>query len=136
MKTKQNFSTKPLMVSSAVIMGLIGISLIFLPEEILNIFGSSTSEPLPLILQILGALYFAFATLNWTAKSHLIGGIYSRPVSSANFTHFIIGALMLIRFTFSNQPSIMMGIITLIYVVFAILFGYILFRHPGLRAKD
>jgi hypothetical protein len=123
-------NTKLLMTISALTMGVAGILLSFLPYEILNYLSSTNGTVLDsLILQILGALYFAFAMVNWTAKANLIGGIYARPISIGNLTHFVIGALALIKGYFSNHE---MAILTLsvIYTVFAILFAIVFFKHP------
>ncbi len=119
------------MTSSAVILGLTGIGLTFLPAEILTRLTHNPTKSLEFLLQIIGALYFAFAMLNWMTKSSLIGGIYNRPVAVANFTHFVIVALALVKGVFSN-PALPAGILTatVMYSVFAVFFGIILFRHP------
>ena len=86
-------NTKSLMTLSAIILALIGISLIFLPKEILDYLELSVSETLQLLMQIIGSFYFAFAMLNWMSKGSLIGGIYGRPIAMANLTHFVISGL-------------------------------------------
>src|SRR5688500_19534319 len=93
-------NTKLLMIVSAIILGLTGLILSFFPQEVSTYFGFNQSPPI--LLQVLGALYFGFAMINWTGKAHLIGGIYSRPVAIGNFTHFIIGALALIELTYNG----------------------------------
>ena len=65
-------NTKSLMTLSAMILALIGISLIFLPKEILDYLELSVSDTLELLMQIIGSLYFAFAMLNWMSKGSLI----------------------------------------------------------------
>ena len=119
------------MTLSAAMLGLAGIALTFLPAELLISLDISPSKPQEFLLQIIGALYFAFAMLNWMTKSSLIGGIYNRPVAVANFTHFVIVALALVKGVISN-PDLPAGILaaTVVYSIFAILFGIILFRHP------
>lgn len=82
-----------------------------------------------LILQILGGLYFAFAMLNWTAKANLIGGIYSRPVAIANFTHFLIVGLALSKGVFAVKDALV-GAVAIVYVVLALIFGKITFWPP------
>jgi uncharacterized membrane protein len=74
-------NTKSLMTLSAMILALIGISLIFLPKEILDYLELSESETLQLLMQIIGSFYFAFAILNWMSKGSIIGGIYNRPIA-------------------------------------------------------
>jgi len=83
-------NTKIIMTASSVFMGLIGIALIFLQSEVLKALGEMPNPTLNLTLQLLGALYFGFAMTNWMAKAVLMGGIYSRPLSIGNFSHFLI----------------------------------------------
>jgi hypothetical protein len=123
-------NTRILMTISAFIMGVAGIILSFLPHEILTYLNSSAGGILDgLILQLLGALYFAFAMVNWTARSNLIGGIYARPVAVGNLTHFAIGALALIKGYSSSQEALILTL-ALIYSLFAVLFAIVIFTHP------
>lgn len=124
-------TTKLLMTVSSVFMGLIGIALSFMPSEVLEILGQVPNEILTLTLQLTGALYFGFAMTNWMAKAVLIGGIYSRPLSIGNFSHFFIGGLTLVKVLLNgNTSSTYIFTLTIIYGLFAFLFGYVLFRHP------
>lgn len=129
-------NTKLLMTSSALVMALTGISLTLLPGEILSSLNLSTGILFSLILQILGALYFAFAMLNWTARANLIGGIYSRPVALANFTHFMVGGLALIKGATAAPDLAGIWIAATVYSIFAIFFGLVLFRHPVKQAVE
>jgi drug/metabolite transporter (DMT)-like permease len=122
-------NTKLLMTASALAMGITGIVLSFLPHEVLAHFNATTTASDPLMLQILGALYFAFGMVNWTARANLIGGIYARPVAIGNLTHFIVGRLALIKNYFS-QHDVTILMFALIYVIFAVLFSIVFFRHP------
>ena len=119
-------NTKFLMTLSAIILALIGISLIFFPKEILDYFGSSVSDTLELFMQIIGSFYYAFAMLNWMSRGSIIGGIYNRPISIANLTHFVIAAFALVRGILFN-PSLpyIIWLITIMYSIFAILFGIV-----------
>jgi hypothetical protein len=124
-------NTKSLMTLSAMILALIGISLIFLPNEILDYLELSVSETLQLLMQIIGSLYFALAILNWMSKGSLIGGIYGRPIAMANLTHFVIAGLALIKGILANPSlSYVIWSIAIIYSIFAIFFGIVAFRHP------
>ena len=88
-------NSKSLVMDSSFVLGLAGIFTLFIPNEILVAAGLPTTSPLPIFIQLFGALYFALALMNWMAKGKAIGGIYSRPVSMGNFTHFFIGTLIL-----------------------------------------
>ena len=111
-------------------MAVVGIALTFAPQEICAYLNFQPSSNLGSILfQILGALYFAFAMVNWTSKGNLIGGIYGRPIAIGNLTHFVIGALALMKgyFAFSQTITLVAG---LVYAFFAILFTIVFFTHP------
>lgn len=124
-------NTKLLMISSAITLAVIGIVLTFLPKEILAYLGMNISKTLELIIQITGAFFLAFAMLNWMTRASLIGGIYNRPIASANFTHFFIAGISLIKGVIAN-PSLPYAfwIIAIVYSIFALLFGIVIFRHP------
>ena len=126
-------NSKFIMIICAAILGIIGVILIFLPKEsevYLNMGNSKT-----IVFQILGALYFGFAIINWTAKGNLTGGIFNRPIVIGNFTHFFIGSLILIKFTIVHTSQIVLILIMIAYLALAVTFGYLLFMHPGLEEK-
>ncbi|HRH48977.1 MAG TPA: hypothetical protein PLP23_09505 [Panacibacter sp.] len=127
-------NTKLIMTAAAIVTGIAGIAFTFLPGEILNYTDMKANGPLLLLLQILGALYFAFAMLNWMTKTSIIGGIYNRPIAVANFTHFFIGAMALMKGILSN-PALPIGIwaIAIVYAIFAISFGLIFLRSPSVK---
>jgi len=118
------------MTASAIILTAAGIACIFFPHELSILLGAGGEPFVPMILKILGALYFAFGMLNWTAKENLIGGIYGRPIAVANLSHFTIGALSLLKGNTLQLHPLAIVILTITYVIFAILFGIIFFRSP------
>lgn len=124
-------NTKHLMIASAVVMGMTGIGLSFFPQEISGSLGMEGTPPI--ILQLMGALYFGFAMINWTAKANLIGGIYSRPVAIGNLAHFVIGVLALIKLTLGGAGLHYLWVAALGYSVFAILFSYVFMTTPALK---
>ena len=124
------------MITSCIFIAALGISFSFVPDKILSGFNITTNPILTASLQLLGALYLGFAMLNWMAKASLIGGIYNRPIAIGNFMHFAVGALALIKII--NKIDIHSEIIisfTVVYSVFAILFGYVLITHPSIIKK-
>ncbi len=123
------------MISSAALMAACGVALQFAPHEILRYFGGDASGIFPLFLQLIGALYLGFAMLNYMAKGVTIGGIYSRPLATGNLTHFLVGALALIKYAFSAQTPLPIWTAAIIYSIFAILFAITMFTHP-LKEKD
>jgi hypothetical protein len=129
-------NTKLIMISSAIFLALIGVALSFFPGEIAVFIGAGFAQTFQLILQLSGALYFAFAMLNWMAKGSHIGGIYNRPIAIANLTHFLMGGLALIK-VLMNHPGItpVIWILAGLYSIFAVLFGLIFFRNPVSQKK-
>ena len=123
--------TKLLMASSAVFLGIIGILLSFLPNEIAEYFSVEPTIITILFLQILGALYLGFGILNWAAKGTLIGGIYNKPIALGNLMHFIVGAITLVRVISNVQTHTEIIIfLTVLYVIFALLFVYVFKTNP------
>lgn len=124
-------NTKLLMTASAVVMGALGIVASFMPNEILQALGQTSTATLTLMIQIMGALYFGFALINWMAKSSLMGGIYAKPLSMGNFAHFGIGGIALIKaFINNSDTSKYILILAIIYLLFAIAFGVVSFTNP------
>lgn len=124
-------NTKYIMILTATFLGLIGLTCTFAPNEILLFFTGNSNIAAKLVLQIMGALFLAFAMLNWMNKGGIIGGIYNRPLTTANFLHFMIGSLALIKGLMNTTTlSIVVWVLAGIYLVFSIVFGVILSRHP------
>lgn len=129
-------NTKIVMTSSALTLGTVGVILTFIPETTLNLLTINSNETALFMMQIVGALFFAFGMLNWMTKSSIIGGIYNRPIAVANLTHFLIAGLALSKGLFANPKlPFMIWVIGGVYFVFMILFGIILFRHPTTETK-
>ncbi len=124
-------NTKWIMTTASLLLGVSGIVLTFAPDLIISSLGINPTHVSVLLGQIIGGLYFGFAMLNWMTKESLIGGIYNRPVAVANLTHFMIAGLALAKASISNTelPTLIL-IVSVAYVLLAILFGIILFRHP------
>jgi hypothetical protein len=125
-------NTKVLLTLSAAVLGAAGIAGLFLPQEILGALGIVPAGVLVLtvIVQLLAALLFAGAIMNWTARGSLIGGIYNRPVAIANLTHFMIGALTVTKAFLAAHHSPILGTCAVVYVVFAIAFAMVFFGSP------
>lgn len=124
-------NTRLIMTSCALIFGITGILLTFAPELGAAVLEIPSNRPSIFSMQLLGALYFGFAMLNWMSKGSPIGGIYNRPVAVANFTHFMIGGLALFKGIITNiQLSVILWLAAGVYILFGGLFAYILFKSP------
>jgi hypothetical protein len=118
-----------LMTSTALVLGAAGIAASFMPHAVLVEFGVTPLDPLPVLVQILGALLFGFSMLNWLARGLSIGGIYGRPIVVGNLAHFVIGAFALLKAS-GRGDSVILFSAGGIYAVFAIWFGLVLFSRP------
>ena len=128
-------NTKLLMTACSLLLGATGIFTLFLPDVLLSAQGVEPTEAMSMLVQLMGALYFGFAIMNWTAKDSAIGGVYARPVSLANFSHFLTGALLLAKNLFDEFSPLML-IVTVVYVVFAACFYWLVFRATGLKSTS
>ena len=122
-------NTKLLMTVSSVLLLAAGIAITFLPQEILAQFSAQPNQELTLTLQILGAFYFAFGMVNWLAKESLLGGIYGRPIVVGNVTHFLIGALALIK-GIMLHGNVLLWSAAVVYTLFAAAFTITMYSHP------
>jgi hypothetical protein len=128
-------NTKLVMTVSSFVLGLAGLMLLFAPQEALAALRVPLATPLPILVQLAGALYVSFSVMNWTAKDSLIGGIYARPISLANFAHFFVGTLVLVKAQLSRESRMVTVGVLIGYVIFAMLFGWLVFVATG-RRKD
>jgi hypothetical protein len=120
-------NTRLLMRASSILMGALGVSAIFAPQEIIVYAGGPPSVVGNLVIEIAGALYFGFAVLNWMAQANLIGGIYSRPVAMGNFAHFFVAALALLKAVLAGERTMPAVVTAAAYTAFAVLFTFVLF---------
>lgn len=124
-------NSRYLMMASSILTGILGLAASFFPSEILNKAELSRTETSILFVQVTGALYVGFAVMNWMARIVLIGGIYARPLAMGNFAHFMIAAIALIKAAMNHPVSPCLWATAIVYSIFAIWFGIILFTNPA-----
>ncbi len=124
-------NTKILMTAAAVFLGIIGIGLTFLPQEIGEFLSTATNPISILILQILGAAYLGFAMINWMTRNNLIGGIYSKPLMIGNLVHFLVSSLAIIKIIggIENHYEIILSL-AIVYSGFTIWFVLAFMKTP------
>ena len=127
-------NTKLLMTSSSIVLGLAGIITLFAPDVVLSTQGVTVTGAASMLVQLMGALYFSFALMNWAAKDSLIGGIYARPVSMGNFSHFFSGTLILARVQLANEINLSIMAAQVVYAVLALCFYWLVFRSTGITS--
>ena len=130
-------NTRLLMVASSLALGLAGVVASFAPIELLRVLDSPVAGSMPVLVQLLGGLYLAFALTNWTAKGSLIGGIYARPIAIGNAVHFLTGAIALAKQQLSQSMHLPLMVVLFVYIVFALCFLWLVFgRGPTFTAAS
>ncbi len=128
-------TSKIVLGSSAIILAASGLALTFFPDELAENINLPDEASVKLLIQTIGAMYFGFAMLNWMSRRSLIGGIYNRPIAIANMTHFMMVGIALTKLMLSKALPQSFWLVTLIYVVYALIFGWLLFTTPNLGQK-
>jgi len=64
------------------------------------------------------------------ARGSMIGGIYSRPLSVANYMHFLVGSIILILGLRTNPSGWPYFLVLVPYCLFGILFSVLMFGRP------
>ena len=121
--------TRLLMILSAAFTAMIGIAFSFFPQEVLGLHGTVPDNATVLLVQMAGAAYLGIAMLNWMARGVLIGGIYAKPIAGANFLHFVMVAITLIKAAVAFVAVPLM-ISAAVFSLFAIWFGLVMFKPP------
>ena len=125
-----------LMTLSAALLALFGAGITFLPHELLSHVGVPPVGSVVLLIQLLGALYLGAAILNWMNRGSRVGGIYGRPMCMANFCHFSVGAMALLKAVVAARFDPEVLAVATLYSVFAVWFGIVLFTHPAPSAPS
>ena len=115
---------------TAVFLAALGMSLLFAGQEVGSaVLGRGDVEPLA---SVLGGALIGFGSMSWISRKSTIGGIYGRAAVMGNQTHFIIGAISLLKFglRFGGTPGY--WAITAVYTLGALVFTYLLLG-PGIR---
>lgn len=123
-------NSKLVMTGAAIVLGLAGITCLFVPEEVLKLYDPAAEHVQALLVQLLGAGFLGFAALDWTCRQYLLGGIYGRPVVMANQTHFVIGSFLIIRAVVRQPDNIVLWCTLGGYALFAIALSVILYGPP------
>lgn len=123
-------STRLLLLSSALVLVVMGVLLSFLPAEIASFMGFTEGLAIQLVFQFLGAVYFGFGMLNYMSKGAVVGGIYGRPLVVGNFSHFLIAALALIKAQELMTTFSWLWVLTAVFGLLAVAFGRLLFYSP------
>jgi hypothetical protein len=121
--------TRLFMIACSLWLAVQGLAATFAPREVLAWLHAPAEEPAPVLVQLLGALSFSMAVVNWTARGFVIGGIYARPLTLGNFLHFMVGGLALLKQQAAQSFDGLLLAMLIGYAFFALGFGTLVFGH-------
>jgi hypothetical protein len=122
--------TEWLLATSAGLLFVMGVALSFAPHEVLGMAGQVPGRALVLLAQITGALALGWAMLNWMSRRQRVGGIYNRPLALANFLHFTMVALSIVRLVPAGDSGSLEHALLVPYVALAVWWGVAMFTSP------
>ena len=129
-------NTRILMMASATFLGGLGVAASFLPVEILTFLDPGHDRSPGTVVQLLGAALLGFSMLNWIAKGAPVGGIYGRPIVTANLVHFTVGGIALAKLVAVGDLPAAAIALTAVYVIFAFCFGVAMFGRGPIGAIE
>jgi len=116
--------------ASAFVLVLAGAALLFAPVEVLSRTVPDIAPSTSWLGQLLGAAWLGLATMNWLARFTMVGGIYGRAIVSANAVAYFVSAMVMLSAGRRLGFSTPMLAITIVALVMAAVYGYLLFRGP------
>ena len=116
--------------ASALLLALVGAALLFAPVEVLSRTVPDIPPSASWLGQLLGAAWLGLATMNWLARFTMVGGIYGRAIVSANAAAYFVSAMVMLSAGRRLGFSTPMLAITIVALVMAAVYSYLLFRGP------
>lgn len=123
-------NTARVSAASAILLLAGGAALLFAADDILPRLVAGFPETGAWLGQLLGGAWLAIAVLNWLNRGARLGGIYGRAVVLANATVYFVGAMVLLKIVARPGVSLPIIIATILFVIFAALYAWMLFRGP------
>lgn len=122
--------SKVLLSASSLFLAILGVAATFLPAEALVVLGVEPATAAIVLVQIMGGLFLGFALLNWMSRQSPMGGIYGKPLATANLVHFMVVGLMLIKEVLQGDLGNGFIFLSVFYVLFGLGFASTLFFDP------
>jgi len=112
---------RKLMVASGVVHGIVGVLLIFIPEELLLWTDGNAGDVATLAVSITGAAILGIGMLNYVGRSAIHGGIYGKPILMGNLIFHTVAAISLIKFSLGATGNLMIcaALAGILYLIFA-----------------
>jgi len=121
---------RKLMITSGLVHVIVGVLLIFIPEELLLWTDGHAGDVATLAVSITGAAILGIGMLNYLGRSAIYGGIYGKPIVLGNLIFHFIAALELIRYLFEVHQFGYLVIFAILYAFLAAGFIRMNFTSP------
>lgn len=118
-------TSKLLLSAASAVLAVAGIALLFAADDLVPGLAAANAG---YVGQLLGAAWIAVAATDWMAREATVGGIYGRPIQTANATLFFVSALVLVDAAAPRDAVV--AVAAAIMGVFAAVFMWLLFRGP------
>ncbi|MDQ6647946.1 MAG: hypothetical protein M3Y93_12080 [Pseudomonadota bacterium] len=116
--------------SSAVVLAVGGIALLFGSNELLAPMVPGASAGITVLGQMVAAGWLAVAWLNWNQRQMVIGGIYGRPTVLANFTLYLISVSSLAHRLMAGGAPVVLLVLALLFGLLTLVYAMLLLRGP------
>ncbi len=116
--------------SSAVVLAVGGIALLFGSNELLAPMVPGASAGITVLGQMVAAGWLAVAWLNWNQRQMVIGGIYGRPAVLANFTLYLISVSSLAHRLMAGGAPVVLLVLALLFGLLTLVYAMLLLRGP------
>ena len=116
--------------TSATLLLVGGLALLFAPDVLLPRIVPGFPPTALWLGQLLAAAWIGVATLNWSHRSAVLGGIYGRPVVFANAVLFLVSALAMVKALQAPNASGALWFFAVPAIVLATVYFARLFRGP------
>ncbi|MCG8460157.1 MAG: hypothetical protein MI919_28065 [Holophagales bacterium] len=123
---------RALVTVTAVFELALGLTLLFLPEELAGLLFPAQPPPETTFTGLLAATLIAHGVMSWIGRNAVLGGIYGRAIVSAHQVHFLIGTLILVERSLGPSPSPLLLALTAFYAAAALFCGNLLFSKADL----
>ncbi len=116
--------------SSAVVLAVGGIALLFGSNELLAPMVPGASAGITVLGQMVAAGWLAVVWLNWNQRQMVIGGIYGRPTVLANFTLYLISVSALAHRLMAGGAPVVLLVLALLFGLLTLVYAMLLLRGP------
>ena len=125
---RQTDLVRLIMAATALILGAAGAALLFMPREVDAFLDLGMGAEF--VLQVLGAGFLAVATLNWMGRGAIYGGVFGRPIITANLMFGVVSSLSVTSALLRGAAHPLLWGVAVVLGMHTLAFGYLLRSPP------